>query len=144
LAESKALKVLVVDDSADISRLLDHILTQAGYQVTVADNGEAGWATFQRLRPAICLLDVNMPGIDGLELCRRIKQTSSTPVILLTVRAEIEAVQQGRRAGADAYLSKPFEIGRLMATVEHVLRGSQLSRLARGKEEESAREGVNR
>lgn len=144
MAEGKAHSILVVDDSPDISRLLSHILTQAGYQVTVADNGEAGWAAFRILRPALALLDVNMPGLDGLELCRRIKQSSPIPVILLTVRAEVEAMHQGRGAGADAYLSKPFEIGLLMSTVERLLRRPQVSHPTRSKEEEGAQQGAHR
>jgi two-component system response regulator MtrA len=114
--------ILVVEDSLDISRLLEHILGQAGYKVVVVDEGYSGWAAYENLQPSLVLLDVNLPGLSGLEICRRIKETSDTPVIMLTVRAESEAVQQGFNAGADAYLIKPFEITQLTAAVEHVLR----------------------
>jgi len=114
--------ILVVEDSLDISRLLEHILRQEGYQTVVADDGPAGWEAFQKLQPDLVILDVNLPGLNGLELCQKIKQASSIPVILLTVQAETEAVRRGIRAGADAYLAKPFEIAQLLAAVEHALR----------------------
>ncbi|MGB9723075.1 MAG: response regulator transcription factor [Chloroflexia bacterium] len=117
-----ATTILVIEDSSDISRLLEHILRQEGYQTFVADDGPAGWEAFQRLQPDLVLLDVNLPGLSGLELCQQIKRVSGTPVIMLTVQAETEAVRRGLRAGADAYLAKPFEIGQLLAAVEHALR----------------------
>jgi DNA-binding response OmpR family regulator len=135
--------ILVVEDSPDISRLLEHILGQAGYQVVVVDDGLAGWARFQEVQPDLVLLDVNLPGINGLELCQRIKQNTATPVIMLTVQAEFEAVRRGLRAGADAYLSKPFEIAQLMASLEHALR-PRIRRIASQKEEEGAAEGPDR
>ncbi len=114
--------ILVVEDSPDISRLLEHILRQEGYQTVVVDDGPAGWEAFQNLRPDLVLLDVNLPGLSGLELCQQIKRVSETPVVMLTVQAETEAVRRGLRAGADAYLAKPFEIDQLLAVVEHALR----------------------
>jgi len=118
-----AQKILVVEDSSDISRLVRHILAQAGYEVTVAENGPAGWDAFEGVHPDLVLLDVNLPGIDGIELCRRIKHASPpTPVIILTVQAETEAIQRGIRAGANTYLAKPFEISQLMAAISYALR----------------------
>ncbi len=114
--------ILVVEDSPDISRLVAHILRQEGYQTVMVDDGPAGWEAFQHLRPDLVLLDVNLPGLSGLELCQRIKGVSETPVVMLTVQAEAEAVLRGLRAGADAYLAKPFEIGQLLAAVERALR----------------------
>jgi len=115
--------ILIVEDSSDISRLVRHILSQAGYEVLVAENGPDGWAAFEEVHPDLVLLDVNLPGIDGIELCRRMKQASrSTPVIILTVQAETEAVQRGIRAGANTYLAKPFEISQLMAAIQYALR----------------------
>ncbi len=134
--------ILVIEDSVDISRLLQHILGRAGYEVVIADSGESGWRTFETLRPDLVLLDVNLPGIDGLELCRQIKKVAETPVIMLTVQAETEAVRRGLRAGADAYLSKPFEISQLMAAVEYALR-PRVRRLSSKKEEESGSEGAD-
>lgn len=115
--------ILVVEDSSDISRLVRHILAQAGYDVIVAENGPEGWDLFEKRCPDLVLLDVNLPGIDGIELCRRMKRaSSSTPVIILTVQAETEAVQRGIRAGANTYLAKPFEINQLMAAISYALR----------------------
>ena len=115
--------ILVVEDSPDISRLLQHILGQAGYEFAHAADGLLGWESFERLHPDLVLLDVNLPGIDGIDLCERIKQDSpTTPVVMLTVQAETEAVLRGLRAGASTYLSKPFEINQLMAVLEQALR----------------------
>lgn len=128
--------ILVVEDSSDISRLVRHILAQAGYEVIVAENGPDGWDAFEKAQPNLVILDVNLPGIDGIELCRRIKQASlKTPVIMLTVQAETEAVQRGIRAGANTYLSKPFEINQLMGAINYALRPS-IRRLRDKKEEE--------
>jgi DNA-binding response OmpR family regulator len=128
--------ILVVEDSNDIRRLVQHILSQGGYKVTSAADGPSGWSAFERLRPDLVLLDVNLPGIDGIELCRRIKEASpQTPVIILTVQAETEAVRRGLQAGANAYLAKPFEISRLMAAVNDALL-PPIRHLGRAKGEE--------
>jgi DNA-binding response OmpR family regulator len=128
--------ILVVEDSSDISRLVRHILAQAGYEVIVAETGPDGWDAFETSHPDLVLLDVNLPGIDGIELCRRIKKRSlSTPVIILTVQAETEAVQRGIRAGANTYLAKPFEISQLMAAINYALR-PPIRRLTEKKGEE--------
>jgi DNA-binding response OmpR family regulator len=128
--------ILVVEDSSDISRLVRHILAQAGYNVIVAENGPDGWDAFEQSQPDLVLLDVNLPGIDGIELCRRMKKASlSTPVIILTVQAETEAVQRGIRAGANTYLAKPFEINQLMAAINYALR-PPIRRLGEKKGEE--------
>jgi len=117
-----AQRILVVEDSPDIARLLVHILGASGYEVSVEAEGQAGWAKFLRSQPDLVILDVNLPGMSGLELCQRIRRVGRTPVIMLTVQAEQEAIRRGLQAGADAYLSKPFEIGQLKAAVEHALR----------------------
>lgn len=123
-------KILVVEDSPDISRLVRHILTQAGHQVLAAENGAAGWDIFQQEQPDLVLLDINLPGLNGLEICRRIKEIASTPVIILTVRAESESVSRGMLVGADYYLTKPFEIDELTTTVKRALR-PQIRRLTK-------------
>jgi len=139
-----AQKILIVEDSSDISRLVRHILTEAGYDVTVAEDGQGGWDAFERDRPDLALLDVNLPNVDGIELCRRIKQASSaTPVIMLTVQAETEAVQRGIRAGANTYLAKPFEISQLMAAVTYALR-PPIRRLSDRKGEEGGTQDPDR
>lgn len=127
-------KILVVEDSPDIGRLLRHLLGQAGYEIVLVNEGPAGWKAFQELQPDLVLLDVNLPGISGLEICRRIKQVSTTPVVMLTVRAESESVQWGVQAGVDAYLTKPFEIDELMETLEKVFK-PRIRRLPAKKEE---------
>lgn len=129
-------KILVVEDSPDIRRLVEHILSQAGYEVATEQEGPAGWAAFEQLQPDLVLLDVNLPGFSGLEICRRIKGVGDTPVILLTVRAETEAILQGQAVGADAYLTKPFEIDQLMDTVRRSLR-PRIRRLSSAEGESS-------
>ncbi len=115
-------RILVIEDSADIRRLLEHVLRRAGYEVISECEGPAGWECFQRVQPDLVLLDVNLPGLDGVAVCRRIKRHSNTPVILLTVQAESEAARRGIEAGADAYLTKPFEIPYLLTTIGDILR----------------------
>jgi CheY-like chemotaxis protein len=142
-ARRMAQKILIVEDSSDISRLVRHILAQAGYEVLVAEDGPAGWEAFERIHPDLALLDVNLPGLDGIELCRRIKQASpTTPVIILTVQAESEAVQRGLRAGANTYLAKPFEIAQLMAAINYALR-PPIRRLGEKKGEEGGAQSLD-
>lgn len=138
-----ARKILVVEDSPDIARLLTHILSASGYEVSAAAEGETGWEEFQHFQPDLVILDVNLPGISGLDLCKRIRRIARTPVIMLTVQAEQEAVRQGLLAGADTYLSKPFEIEQLRAAVEYALR-PRIRRLPQKEGEQGGAENPDR
>lgn len=114
--------VLIVDDDARIRDLLRLYLEQAGFAVTEADNGVAALLLFQQSRPDLIILDVMMPVLDGLETCRQIRKLDSTPIILLTARAEDEDKLQGFETGADDYVSKPFAPGEVVARVQAILR----------------------
>ena len=114
--------VLVVDDDADIRGLVCELLQRAGHDVTEAGDGETGMKTFFAERPELVILDVSMPGIDGWEVLKRIRELSDVPVIMLTARAdELEKVR-GLRSGADDYVTKPFGRQELLARVDANLR----------------------
>ena len=118
-------KILVVDDDANICELLRLYLTKEGYQVTTAGDGEEGLEKFNQIKPDMVLLDVMMPRMDGFETCRRIRQTSAVPVIMLTARSEEEDELQGFQLGVDEYIAKPFSLKVLLARIEAVLRRGQ-------------------
>ncbi len=114
--------VLLVDDDADLRDLLARALGRAGYRVTTAADGRQALAQWRAEHPDLVLLDGNLPGIDGFEVCRQIRQKSDTPVILLTGRGEEAQVVQGLQVGADDYVTKPFSPRQLVARMEAVLR----------------------
>jgi DNA-binding response OmpR family regulator len=116
--------VLVIDDKADLVRLLEYNFSKAGYQVLTAASGEKGLATAQKEAPDVVLLDVLMPGLDGWEVCRRLRQdlsTSSLPVIMLTAKAAEEDRVLGLELGADDYVTKPFGVRELLLRVKSLL-----------------------
>ncbi len=103
--------ILVVEDDPDIQELLEYTLLQAGYRVDVTDRGEEGLEIVREHLPSLIVLDLMLPGLDGLEVCRRLKAdeaTQSLPVIILTAKGEEEDVVAGFEAGADDYITKPF------------------------------------
>ena len=118
-------RVLVVDDQQHCSDLLVQLLTPDGFSVEVAADGEAALIAINMKAPDLVLLDVGLPGIDGIEVCRMIKQTQTTrltPVILITGRSDREHHLSGIRAGADDFLSKPFDGEQLRARVRSLAR----------------------
>jgi two-component system phosphate regulon response regulator PhoB len=119
--------ILVVEDDADIQELLEYTLLQAGYRVDVTDRGEEALEIVREHFPSLIVLDLMLPGLDGLEVCRRLKQdevTQSLPVIILTAKGSEEDVIAGFDAGADDYITKPFSPKVLAARVAAVLRRS--------------------
>jgi two-component system, OmpR family, response regulator MprA len=103
--------VLVVDDDPLILEVLRTVLDLEEFRVTTATDGTSGLAMLAQDRPDVVVVDVMMPGLDGLEVCRRIKSdpaTANVPVVLLTARDRVEDQQAGEAAGCDAYLTKPF------------------------------------
>ena len=115
-------KILVVDDDKNICELLRLYLTKNGYQVTMAYNGTAALEAFKRDKPALILLDVMMPEMDGMEVCRRIRQDSNVPVIMLTAKGETVDKVLGLGLGADDYVVKPFDTNEVLARIKAVLR----------------------
>ena len=117
--------ILVVDDEANIADLVELYLRRDGYRVVKANTGEAGLKAVTDHRPRLVVLDVGLPDIDGLEVCRRLRQTSTIPVIFLTARdTEVDRVL-GLEMGADDYVSKPFSPAELVARVKAVLRRTE-------------------
>jgi len=114
--------VLVVDDDLDIRSLLRDYLEKNGYRVTAVGDGKAMWAAFDEVRPDILVLDVMLPGTDGLTLCRNVRARSGIPIIMLTARGEETDRIVGLEMGADDYLPKPFSPRELLARIKSVLR----------------------
>ncbi len=115
--------VLVVEDERPIADLVRMYLTRDGFGVQVESDGLAGLAAARRVRPVACVLDIGLPGMDGLEICRRMRDAGDwTPVIFLTARDDEVDRVLGLELGADDYLTKPFSPRELVARVKSVLR----------------------
>lgn len=117
--------VLVVDDEPRFLRIIQFNLETEGYRVTCAASGEEALALFERYDPDLVVLDVMLPGLDGLDVCKRIREVSTRPIIMLTAKGADEDKVRGLRLGADDYVTKPFSADELLARVEAVLRRSQ-------------------
>lgn len=115
-------KILVIEDEERIRNFLQRGLTLDGYDVETAADGQAGLNKIQDLNPDLVLLDVMLPGVDGLEVCRRLRETNNVPVLMLTAKESIEDRVAGLDAGADDYLVKPFALDELLARVRALLR----------------------
>jgi len=115
-------RILVVDDEAQIIDLLRSYLTRDGFDVEQAADGKAALSAFQRLRPDLVILDLMLPQLDGREVCRRIRETAQTPIIMLTARDEETDKLVGLELGADDYITKPFSPREVVARVRAVLR----------------------
>ena len=120
----KSPTILVVDDEPQIRRVMRATLSAQGYTILEAANGDAALEQFRRERPDLILLDMNMPGMDGLETCRQIRATSNVPIIVLTVRSSEKDKVHSLDAGADDYVTKPFGIEELLARIRAALRRS--------------------
>ena len=119
-----AISVLIVEDDRNIAELLQMYLEKDGYAVTIAHDGGQGLSKFRTIRPDLVLLDVMMPVMDGWAVCRAIREESTTPVIMLTAKSETDDKVHGLKAGADDYITKPFEMKEVLARIEAVLRRS--------------------
>lgn len=113
---------VVIEDDEDIRNLLETVLTQAGFQVIAASNGITGIEAVRRYSPIVTTLDVNMPGLDGFETLRRIREFSETYVVMLTALGEEIDTLHGLESGADDYVTKPFRPRELRARIEAMLR----------------------
>ena len=119
-----AISVLIVEDDHNIAELLQMYLEKEGYAVSVAGDGGQGLAAFRNIQPDLVLLDVMMPVMDGWAVCKAIRGESQTPVIMLTAKGETDDKVSGLKAGADDYITKPFEMKEVLARIEAVLRRS--------------------
>ena len=115
-------KILVVDDDANICELLKLYLENDGYNVFVANDGQAAVDTFAAKEPDLVLLDIMLPKMDGWQVCREIRKTSSAPIIMLTAKGETFDKVLGLDLGADDYVTKPFDAKEVMARIKAVLR----------------------
>ena len=127
--EREPVRILVVDDEQDLVWALRHSLGDEGYEVLTAYNGLEALSSAQRDRPDLIILDIVMPGLNGLEVCRRLRRDptlAAVPILFLTVRSHIEDRITGLTEGADDYLAKPFDMRELKAHVKALLRRSRL------------------
>ena len=115
------MRILVVDDNRDILDLVQRVLLTYGYDVVIARDGLEALQQETASQPDLVVLDVNLPILDGWEVCRRIKARRAVPVLLLTVRAERADIDQSREAGADDHLPKPFDITEFLARINKLL-----------------------
>src|SRR5260221_6952790 len=117
--------ILVVDDESRITQLARDYLTHAGFMVVTAPDGPAALATFKSERPDLVVLDLGLPGLDGLDVTRALRKDSNVPVIMLTARSEESDKLVGLELGADDYMTKPFSPKELVARVRAVLRRAE-------------------
>jgi phosphate regulon transcriptional regulator PhoB len=115
-------RVLVVDDEPHIVELVRYNLLQEGYDVTTAGDGETAIEKVRSERPDLVVLDIMLPGADGIEVCRRLRKESATPIIMLTAKGGEQERVVGLETGADDYVTKPFSPRELVARVRAVLR----------------------
>jgi DNA-binding response OmpR family regulator len=115
-------KILVVDDEVSVTELISYNLAKAHYEVLVAHDGEAALEIARKSSPDLVLLDLMLPRIDGLDVCRELRKTSQVPIIMITARGEETDKVIGLELGADDYVTKPFSIRELLARIKAVLR----------------------
>jgi len=115
-------KVLIIEDEKELANVLKAYLERSGYQVLMAYRGDEGFALWNEQHPDMVLLDLNLPGIDGIDIARKIRQESDTPLIMVTARVEEVDRLLGLELGADDYITKPFSPREVVARVKAVLR----------------------
>ncbi|MEN8172300.1 MAG: response regulator transcription factor [Chloroflexota bacterium] len=116
------MKILVVDDDRVLADVVTFTLRREGYEVIQAYDGDVALQRWEEDEPALILLDINLPKVDGFTVCRLVREQSDTPIILLTVRGEEDDIVQGLEMGADDYIVKPFSPRQLVARTKAVLR----------------------
>jgi DNA-binding response OmpR family regulator len=121
-----SVKVLVVDDEAHIVELARLYLTREGYEVEGVGDGTQALARFGKLKPDLVILDIMLPGTDGLSICKEIRKQSQVPIIMLTARDEVTDKVVGLEVGADDYLTKPFHPQELVARAKALLRRARI------------------
>ena len=123
MSEAKGkVRILVVDDDAALSEMLQIVLRQEGFETVRCATGDAALAEFRQSRPDLVLLDLNLPGRDGVLVCRDIRAESGVPIIMLTAKSDTADVVSGLEAGADDYVAKPFKAKELLARIRTRLR----------------------
>ena len=117
-------RILIVDDDINICELLRLYLEKDGFQTDIVTDGIKAIETFNSINPDLVLLDIMLPGLDGWQICREIRKTSQTPIIMLTAKGETFDKVLGLELGADDYITKPFETKEVIARIKAVLRRS--------------------
>ena len=118
-------KILVIEDDEEILKFIRRGLAYEGYQVETATDGQTGLTLARNTPPELVVLDLMLPGIDGLEVCRRLRAGGNTPVIILTAKDTTNDRIMGLDMGADDYMTKPFELDELLARIRALLRRAQ-------------------
>lgn len=125
--EDKKEKVLIVEDETKLARFVELELKHEGYEVFVANDGRSGIESFFEHEPDIILLDLMLPQLNGIEVCRRIRKESSVPIIMLTAKGEVMDKVLGLDNGADDYITKPFAIEEVLARIRVALRHTTIN-----------------
>ncbi len=115
-------RVLVVDDDQALSEMLGIVLRAEGYEPSFCDDGAKAFSIFKESKPDLVLLDLMLPGLDGIEVCKQIRDESVVPIVMLTARGDTLDVVQGLESGADDYIIKPFKPKELIARIKARLR----------------------
>ncbi len=134
--------LLVVDDDLLIQEVLQAKLEKSGYRIEVASDGMEALKKIESEIPDLILLDINMPGMDGYEVCRKIREIEAIrtlPILMLTAYGGLEHIVKGLEAGADDYITKPFEIEEVLVRIKSILRMRQMEKDLREKETELAK-----
>ena len=127
-------KILIVDDEKNIAELIRLYLEKEGYKTVCAYDGHEAMSLFRQQNPSMVILDIMLPGMDGWQVCKEIRKSSETPIIMLTAKSDTFDKVLGLELGADDYITKPFEAKELLARVKAVLRRSESQDSAPKKE----------
>lgn len=119
---SERQKILVVDDEPQIIRVMRQILSAHSYEIRTASDGEAGLELFNDFQPDLVITDLQMPNVNGLELCQKIRKVSDVPIVILSVKNDEKTIVEALDFGADDYVTKPFSTNELLARVRASLR----------------------
>jgi len=118
-------RILIVEDDLSVAEVMEIVLNDAGYETTSIHSGSEVMQGFQTFQPDLILLDLMLPGIDGITLCKLLREISTVPIIMLTAKSETDDVVEGLRAGADDYVIKPAKRDEILARIEARLRRSE-------------------
>ncbi len=118
------MKALIVDDDLALADVVSFTLRRAGFEVTVANDGLTALERWEQVKPDFIILDLNLPKLSGLQVCKRIRSESDVPILILSVRGDDDDIVTGLQEGADEYIVKPFSPRQLIARIEAVLRRS--------------------
>lgn len=115
-------RILIVEDDVDISRIIKDYLRKNGYEADIANDGKEAWQCIEALHPDFIILDIMLPDVDGIDLCRQIREKNNVPILILSARGSDTDKVLGLGFGADDYMTKPFSLSELLARVKSNLR----------------------